>query len=298
MAFANFYWDSDSSQSLRPNGPTYSAVSSTYFRAVGMRILRGAPFETGSGAPKQVMLNEHLAARLWPRDEPIGKCIRFGARDADCYVVAGIVENARQGYVIEAPQSMYYLPLGNLPSARMSGTTLLVLAAPHVVPAVMAGVRTELQRAFPGASVGVTTLRAELEPEYRPWRLGATLFAAMAALALVIAIVGIYSTVAYDVTQRAHEFGVRIALGARTRHMMTHVVRGGVRVVAIGIAVGIVLALAAGKFLAALLYGIGPRDPGVLAATSAALIVVAVLAAAVPARRAARISPVVTMRGD
>jgi ABC-type antimicrobial peptide transport system permease subunit len=137
-----------------------------------------------------------------------------------------------------------------------------------------------------------------LEPEYRPWRLGATLFTAFGFLALLVAIVGIYSTVSYGVSQRTHEFGVRIALGARIRDVLRQVMGEGVRIVAIGIALGIALALTAGRLVSSLLYGVEPSDPAVLLLVTASLLLVAMLAALLPAWRAARVDPVTALREE
>ena len=134
-------------------------------------------------------------------------------------------------------------------------------------------------------------MTANLEPEYRPWQLGASVFTALGLLALAVAVVGIYGTISYGVTQRTHEFGVRVALGARVRDIIRQVVAEGLRTAAIGIALGIALALAAGRLVAAMLYGIAPRDPRVLVVVAATLFIVATLAAVVPAWRAARADP-------
>ena len=137
-----------------------------------------------------------------------------------------------------------------------------------------------------------------LEPEYRPWRLGATLFTGLGLLAMLVAMLGVYSTMSYAVTQRTHEFGVRVALGARVGDVVRQVIGEGLRTVATGVALGIVLALAMGRLVSALLYGVAPRDPTVLALVSVVLLGVAGLAALVPAWRAARADPVTALRSD
>ena len=155
-----------------------------------------------------------------------------------------------------------------------------------------------LRRTFPAGYPVVTPMTTNLEPEYRPWRLGATLFSGLGVLAMIVAMLGIYSTTSYGVTQRRHEFGVRVALGARVGDVLRQVLGEGLRTVATGVALGIALALIAGRLVSALLYGVAPRDPVVLAAVSAALMVVAVLAALVPAWRAARADPLTALRAD
>jgi ABC-type antimicrobial peptide transport system permease subunit len=141
-------------------------------------------------------------------------------------------------------------------------------------------------------------MTAMLEPEYRPWRLGATLFTAFGLLALLVAVIGIYSSVSYGVSQRTHEFGVRIALGARMADVLRQVVGEGIRVVAVGVVVGVALALAAGKLVAALLYGVEARDPVTMIGVSVVLLMVAAAAALIPAWRAARVDPVTALRAE
>jgi ABC-type antimicrobial peptide transport system permease subunit len=141
-------------------------------------------------------------------------------------------------------------------------------------------------------------MMTDLEPEMRPWRLGATLFTAMGILALLVAAVGVYSVIAYSVSQRAHEMGVRIALGARLGDIARLVIGEGLRTVAMGIAAGIALALAAGKLIASLLYGISPRDPSVMIGAAVILALIGIAASVIPALRAARVEPATALRVD
>jgi putative ABC transport system permease protein len=157
---------------------------------------------------------------------------------------------------------------------------------------------SSLRAAFPAGLPSVQTMVDQLEPQYRPWRLGATLFTAFGLLALAVALVGIYSTVSYSVGQRTHEFGIRIALGARIHDVLTQVLREGLGVVGAGVVVGIVLALAGGRLVAAVLYGVEPSDARAILLASVTLLFVAVIAALVPAWRAARVDPNVALRAD
>jgi ABC-type antimicrobial peptide transport system permease subunit len=137
-----------------------------------------------------------------------------------------------------------------------------------------------------------------LERDFRPWRLGAILFTAFGALALVVAAIGVYSVVAYAVTQRMHEMGVRIALGARLPDIMTLVTTESVKVVAVGVGLGIVIALALGRLIVSLLYGLSPHDPLVILAAAAVLCAIGIAASLVPAWRASRVDPVIALRAD
>ena len=301
FGFLPFYTGTDSSASFNHDYPTISAVSPEFFRAAGVRLLRGRGFAGGDagGAPTELVVNEAAARLLWPRRDAVGECMRFTDRASRCYTVVGVAENVRRDRVIEEkPAPQLYVPLAASPLPDWVGTTLIVRARAAASGAAAAEMRAALHEAFPSAEPVVTPMTANLEPEYRPWRLGATLFTSFGALALLVALIGIYSTVSYGVSQRTHEFGVRIALGARIGDVLRQVVGEGLRTVAIGVAVGVALALAAGRLVAALLYGVSPSDPAVLALVPAVLLGVSALAALVPAWRASRVDPVTALRTE
>jgi len=301
FSIVQFYSGPDSLGSFSANPPMMSGVSPTFFRAAGIRIRRGSSFTGGdvARAPAELVVNEAAARLLWPQSNAIGQCVRFEQRDGPCYSVVGVVENVRRDRVIEEePVPQFYLPLGNMPIEGWSGTTLIVRARPRATTAAAAELQAALRQAFPGAEPTVTPMLRNLEPEYRPWRLGATLFTAFGALALLVTIVGIFSTVSYDVSQRTHEFGVRVALGARVADVLRQVVGEGVRTIAIGVALGIALALATGKLIEALLYGISPNDPATLLMVGITLLAVTAIATLTPAWRAARADPVTALRAD
>jgi ABC-type antimicrobial peptide transport system permease subunit len=225
--------------------------------------------------------------------------VRLQTRDGACYTVVGVVETARLGSVIESEETaQFYVPLGSQPIPNQYGGELIVRAKADFALTAATELRNMLKRTFPAAEPIITPMTANLEPEYRPWRLGATLFTGLGVLALVVAMLGIYSTVSYGVTQRTHEFGVRIALGARVADVLRQVVGEGIRTVAVGVGLGVALAIASGKLIEALLYGIAPRNPVVLGFVSVSLLVVAILAALVPAWRASRADPITPLRAD
>jgi putative ABC transport system permease protein len=298
LADVMFYFGSDSSASIRPNGPTFLLVSSSFFRTVGMRVLSGQLFQDGATAPRELVVNEAMAKRVWPDQSPIGQCLRFNRRDNPCYTVVGVVENARRSSLLEDEKPLYYLPLGNPPSPGWVAASVILRAEPDAVAGAAAELTTALRRAMPAAPVWVRVMNDVLEPEYRPWKLGATLFTGFGFLALIVAMVGIYSTVSYGVTQRTHEFGVRVALGARIGDVLRLVIGEGVRVVAVGVVVGVALALAAGKLVASLLYGVEPHDPLTMLLVGVVLLSVAAVAALLPAWRASRVDPVTALRAD
>jgi ABC-type antimicrobial peptide transport system permease subunit len=159
-------------------------------------------------------------------------------------------------------------------------------------------VRELLRAEFPGAKVSTNTMAAAMEPEYRPWQLGATLFTLFGALAALVAAIGVYSSVSYAVSQRTHEFGVRLALGASGGKIIRQVVGDGVRTVFIGVVAGILLSLALGRIVASLLYGVSPGDPLAMLIAAALLLGVAVAASFAPAWRAGRSDPCSALRTD
>jgi ABC-type antimicrobial peptide transport system permease subunit len=160
-------------------------------------------------------------------------------------------------------------------------------------------VRRALQQLMPGASyVGVTPMTSILAPHIRSWKMGAIMFAVFGALALVLAAIGLYSVIAYSVTHRTHEMGVRLALGAQGRDVIALIVREGLRVVIPGIVVGAIIALVAGKWVAPLLFNVSPKDPPVLVSVIVTLVAVAVLASWLPALRASKVDPNEALRAD
>jgi ABC-type antimicrobial peptide transport system permease subunit len=215
--------------------------------------------------------------------------------------VVGVVSNSHYRGIIERPSLQFYVPLlqsGDDGRVGYAGT-LEVRAMPGRTAAVAGAVRAELERAAPPGTVAwVRTLSDQLNPEFRNWRLGAQLFSLAGLLALLVAGVGIYGNVSYSLSQRTHEMGVRIALGARTANIVRLVLGEGLRVLAVGVALGVALVFAGGRLVASMLYGVTPHDPAVLAVVVVVLVVAAVGAALGPAVRAARADPIDSLRTD
>ncbi|MGH7574030.1 MAG: ADOP family duplicated permease [Longimicrobiales bacterium] len=297
----DYHPDVDTTQYPKPFA-TYNVVSPEFFAATGTRVLRGEDFPRRVGAmPTVAIVNEAMARAQWPGMDVLGRCLRF-ASDGPCYGIIGVVETALFGELLEDPHPQFYLPADNPPAEAgrwyPSLASLLVKAMPGARDAAIAEVQRVLGETFPGGRTSISTMERLLEPEYRPWRLGATLFTAFGLLALIVAAVGIYGTVSYAVAQRTHEFGIRAALGARASDILRHVIGGSLRTVTIGVAAGIVLAIAGGRLVAALLYGIEPGEPRVMLGVATALLVIAALAAFGPARRAARADPAAALRAE
>ena len=274
-----------------------NTVSPSYFATLGTRIVRGRGFTDADreGAPPVLVVSQGMAKKIWPKTDALGQCIRLGADTVPCATVVGIAANIVSRNVADDPGLQYYAPVDQHGG---SGQGLFVRTRGHA-PSMVPTVRRELQRLMPGISyVNVTPLEKILEPNVRPWRLGATMFALFGGLALLLAAVGLYSVIAYNVTQRSHELGVRIALGAQPRDVLRLVLASGLRVAASGIVIGGGIALLAGEFIAPLLYHVSPKDPLIYAVAAATLLAVAVAASLLPALRATRVDPNVALRAD
>jgi predicted permease len=273
----------------------FNTVSPSYFATMGTRIVRGRGFTDADreGAPGVLVISQSMAKKLWPTSDAVGQCIRLGSDTLPCSTVVGVAANIVDRDLTRPAGQQYYAPVAQHGGV---GNGLFVRTRGDATEMVST-VRRELQRLMPGVSyVSVTPLTKILEPNVRSWRLGATMFALFGGLALLLAAVGLYSVIAYNVTQRSHELGVRIALGAQTRDVLRLVVGNGVRIAALGIVIGAVIALVAGRFIAPLLYRVSPKDPLIFALAGITLLGVAVLASLVPARRATRIDPNTALR--
>jgi predicted permease len=279
--------------------PLLNAVTSEYFATIGTRIVRGRAFSEsdGPGAPRVIVVNETMARLLWPGAEPLGKCVRLGADSIPCSTVIGVAQETRWRAIRPEPIMQYYIPIEQRQTEER--VNILLVRPTGDADAMAATLRGIVLEEAPKLSfVQILPVSDLIEPQVRPWRLGASLFSAFGILALVIAAVGLYSVLAYVVAQRRHEIGVRIALGARTGDVLRMVIAEGVRVVAIGVAIGLVVALLAARALEGLLYGVSPHDPAVVAGVAVVLLLVAVAASLAPAWRASRVDPSTALRAD
>ena len=297
FSFVSYYPDADTVAHAKPLG-MYWAVSPEYFATAGTRIIAGSGFPAGSAAtPPSVIVNTAMADALWPGESPLGRCVRFDKADGRCNTIVGVVETARWGKLIEEATPQFYLPLGNMPFPQ-GPRTIAIRTDEAMAPAVVRQLHSVIAEEFPGGEPLIERMSTVLEPHYRPWRLGATLFTLFGVLAGIVAALGVYSTVSYSVSQRTHEFGVRVALGAQFGDVMRHVLGEGLRVVWGGVVVGVALSLLAGRLVAALLYGVTPRDPAALSVVVVTLLAVATVAALVPAWRASRVDPLTALHNE
>jgi predicted permease len=272
-------------------------ASPTYFQTTGTRILRGRGIlkDDRAGGPLVAVVSEAMARALWPNEDAIGKCFRTGADTAPCRTVVGIAENVNQERIVDDTRFQYYIPAAQEGEGR--GRLLVrVRGDPAVASEAL---RRDLTRLMPqSAYLVVRPMATIVDNVTRSWRLGAVMFAAFGALALIVAAVGLYSVVAYDVVQRKHELGIRTALGARPADIVALVVSSAVRVAVAGSVLGLGLTLGASRWLGPLLFQVSPRDPAVFTVVALVLVGVALAASALPAIQASRVDPVRSLRSD
>jgi len=282
--------------------PALIAATRGYFAATGMTLVAGRTFSGDDvpGSESVVVVNETAARVYWPGQSPLGKCIIVGPKTAPCSRVVGLVRDAHYGAVVEKPMVGLFSPVEQYTTGFLSTPTILVVrTSAGSETAVADAMRRILRRTFPTAEPPSITFIAErVNLGLKPWRLGATLFSAFGALALLVAAVGAYSVIAYSVSQRAHEIGVRMALGARSSQVAQLVMGESMRAVGLGIVLGIVASLALGRLVASLLYATSPRDPIVLIAVVAVLVTVALVASSIPTWRATRTDPAIVLRAE
>jgi predicted permease len=274
-----------------------NAVSPEHFATIGTRIVRGRNFTNadGASAPRAMIVSESMAKTLWPDKEALGQCIKVNADTMPCTYVVGVAENIRANSLTDDAGLYYYLPMAQF-HPQEGG--LFVRTRGRVAEQTEA-IRRELQREMPGASyVTITPLSEILGGQTTSWKLGASMFAAFGLLALALAAIGMYSVIAYNVTQRNHEMGVRVALGAQGADLARLVVSEGVKLGGVGIVIGALVALWAGKWVKPLLFEQSPRDPAIFAVVTLTLLTVAVAASWIPARRASRVDPSVALRSE
>jgi predicted permease len=288
----------DSLPMVPGNEPLIRAVSDDYFETAGTRVVRGRAFTAADVATSQrvVVVNETMARTIWPNRDPIGECLLMDTMP--CSHVIGVVEDSRRFGLREEPGMQYYIPLGQEFGLGFGGRRLFVRPSGDPV-ALVQTIRAEMVRLAPGIGfVTVQRMQDDVDSQLRPWRLGATMFAVFGGLAMLVAAIGLYSVISYLVTQRRHEIAVRIAIGADASNIVGLVVRHGVVLALVGLAIGIVIALNGSRWVGPLLFETSPRDPVVYGLVIAVLLAVALLATAVPAWRASRTDPIEALRSD
>jgi putative ABC transport system permease protein len=275
-------------------------VTPHFFATLGIPVLRGRGIQASDapGVPTVYVVNQTFVKRFFSNENPIGQFIRLGwggdPNEPYCEIV-GVVGDVHGSGLNDEPEATVYASLSQHP---YSSLTILVRtsAAPATLAAPLRNIVRDLDHEVPVFSV--QSMEERVASSVGRERFYTTLVALFAAVALVLAAVGLYGVIAYAVSQRTHELGVRVALGATSQRISSMVIREGLALTAVGAGLGIVAALAAGSIVASLLFGVTPRDPVTLAGVVVVLAAVAMLASWLPARRAARVDPLVAMRGE
>jgi predicted permease len=291
----------DGSRPNLPGGvPFYSVVDNDFFGTIGAAVRSGRSFsDDEQRAPSRVMLvNEKLARDYWPGRNPVGECVRLGD-DSICTRIIGVVQNIVTFAMVNDDRAMLYLPPSH-PGFGVGTHPAAMLVRTRGDPSHLVGtIRANLQGLSPRMPyVQVSPYMELVAPQLRPWRLGATMFTIFGAVALVIAAVGLYSVMAYLVSQRTHEIGVRMALGARRLDVVRLVASQALQPIVLGMIIGAACAVWASRWIAPLLYDTSPRDPVVYAAAAVVLGIAALAAGIVPARRSAAVDPVTALRAE
>ena len=272
-------------------------VSPGYFEAMGIPLRRGRLFDSHDGpqAAPVVLINETMAKRFWRNQDALGRRMQFH-NDGPWYQIVGIVGDVHQMGLNEPPRQEMYFPYWQAEKNWMTPRDLVIRtsgAPMSLVPSVRSAIAA-IDHDQPVSDI--KTMDQWLDEEVASRQIQTTLLGSFAALALILASVGIYGVLAYVVTQRTSEIGLRVALGADSRSIFTAVARQGMSLAGIGIALGVAASLALSSLLQSLLFDVKPTNPATYLAASVVFALVALLACYIPARRASKVDPLVALR--
>jgi len=274
----------------------YNIVGPDYFKAMSIPVLRGRGFtgQDREGAPRVAVVNEAFAARFWPSQNPLGKGIGVGRDFLNPMTIVGVTRDSKYNSLSESPTPFVYLPL--LQNAGGIGV-FHVRAASAISPALIESLRRRLSEVDKTVPVfDVKTMNEHLAASRLPARLAASLLGGFSLLALLLAAIGLYGVMAFSVSRRTREIGIRIALGAGRRETLGLVLSQGMRLTMIGLAIGIAAAIPLARLVSGFLHGIRGLDPASFLGAAAVLASVCLVACYIPARRAARVDPLRALR--
>ncbi len=274
-------------------------VSSGYFRAMGIRIEEGREFDEHDGDKSQpvAIVSESVARRFWPKGEALGKHVHLGFEGSPWYSIVGVAPDVKQmGLEKEAPLAIY-VPYSQAPRSFFLSFMTIVTRTDSDPLNMANALRRAVRAVDPNMPLfDVTSMEQLVYQSVSTPRFNAFLLTWFAGLALILAVVGIYGVTSYSVTQRTHEIGIRMALGAERVDVLRMVVRQGLRLLGLGTAIGVVCAFAVTKVLRSMLFGVQHADALTYFTVTAALIGVSLLATCIPARRATKVDPLVALR--
>jgi predicted permease len=287
----------------------YTAITPGYFDAIGVRLLRGRDFTMAEAenkdTPRVAILDEKMATKLFPNGDAIGQRIRYSQAPSDGspaeLEVVGIVNWHRHEVQNEGPQRRLFVPLAQGYNGNVYFHVRLTSTDRKAVAAMIPTLRQALRQLDPNLPVlKITPFTELMEKSVSLWivRLGAVLFGVFGGIALLLAVVGVYGVKSYAVARRTREIGIRMALGAHPRDVFSLIMKQGALQTGFAVAVGLFLALAAGRLLTQILYQVSPADPAALITASVLLSAAALLACYLPARRATKVSPMTALRTE
>jgi putative ABC transport system permease protein len=283
----------------RPNLPNsaYTPVSANYFEAMGIRLLKGRGFNSADrgDSAKVVVINETLARRIWPGEDPIGKRVKQGwpESQAPWREVVGVVADVKLNGLERDTPMQTYMPLVQEPW-RQVGLAVRTVGDPLNAANAVEGAIHSIDKDLPVSTI--RSMEQLLGISLAQRRLTMTLLLSFAALALLLASVGIYGVISYSVRQRTRELGIRMALGAKRRDVLKMILAQGLKLALIGVAIGLLTAFALTRWMETLLFNVRPADPLTFAVIPAVLLLVALIACWIPARRATKVDPMVALR--
>ncbi|HJQ19547.1 MAG TPA: ADOP family duplicated permease [Gemmatimonadaceae bacterium] len=281
-------------------GPYLSMVDEEFFPTMGARIIRGRGLsqqDLRTGA-RIMVVNELLANAFWPGANPVGRCARLG-NDQACTEIVGVVQTIMLFGMVGDDRAVAYLPLTHPAFVADAPPQAMLVRATHDASAIVVPLRAALQHGLPEEGfLSIGSFRDMVAPQLSTWRVGASMFTLFGAIALIIAAVGLYSVMAYWVSQRTQEIGVRMALGAQRGDVVRLVARQGSAALLVGVILGAAGAFVASRWVTGLLYETSPHDPIIYLGAAVVLAAAGVLATIVPARRSTKVDPAVALRAD
>jgi putative ABC transport system permease protein len=275
-------------------------VSPQYFRSMGIRLLRGRELGDQDRADTSpvVVISETMARRYWPGEDPLGKRLAPGSADShdDWITIVGVVNDVRQFELDAEPKPQMYLSYEQSESFMLRDLVVKTDVEPNSLAGVVRSTIWGIDKDQPVSNVA--TMEEVLSQSVERQRFSMLLLSVFAALALILAAVGIYGVMSYSVAQRTHEIGIRMALGAQTRDVLRLVVGQGLKLVLAGVAVGLLAAFALTRVMTSLLFNVSATDPVTYAAISLTLVGVALVACLVPSWRATKVDPLIALRSE
>jgi len=281
--------------------PDVNGVGPGFFSTMGLPLIAGREFtvKDGSGAPRVAIINETMARQYWPGQNALGRRFRLGdpAADTPWRQIVGIVADVRQMGLDEPVKAEMYFPYQQTKEYDFFTPRDLAIRTSGDTSNLVSSVRQIVREVDPDQPVSnVATMAEVLGTEAAQRRMGMIMLAGFAALALLLASLGIYGVLAYFVTQHTNEIGVRQALGATPRNILLLVLRKGMGLTLLGVGIGLVAAFALTRLMSSLLFGVTAADPLTFATVPLVLVGVALLACYIPARRATKVDPIVALR--